>query len=81
MKTQITAVDLMLYASQVDEQSDSIFKNDLLGAMAKLKLEISDLDRNFPEIALPTIIESYVVVNDDNPEKSHLRETRKCRLK
>ena len=76
MKTQITTVDLMLYASQVDEQADSIFKNDLLGAIAKLKLEISDLNRNLPEIALPTVIESYVVVNDDSSEKSHLRDSK-----
>ena len=76
IKDRITTVDLMLYASQVDEQSDSIFNNDLLGAIAKLKLEISDLNRNLPEIALPTIIESYIVVNDDNFEKSHLRENK-----
>ena len=76
IKDRITTVDLMLYASQVDEQSDSIFNNDLLGAIAKLKLEISDLNRNLPEIALPTIIESYIVVNDDNSEKSHLRENK-----
>jgi hypothetical protein len=75
-KTQITTVDLMLYASKVDEQSDSIFKNDLLGAIAKLKLEISDLKRNLPERALPTIMESYLVVNNDIAEKSHLSESK-----
>jgi hypothetical protein len=74
IKDRITTVDLMLYASQVDEQSDSIFNNDLLGVIAKLKLEISDLNRNLPEIALPTIIESYIVVNNDISEKSHLRD-------
>ena len=76
IKDRITTVDLMLYASQVDEQSDSIFNNDLLGAIAKLKLEISDLNRNLPEMDLPTVIESYIVVNDDNFEKSHLRENK-----
>ena len=76
IKDRITTVDLMLYASQVDEQSDSIFNNDLLGAIAKLKLEISDLNRNLPEIALPTIIESYIVVNDDSSRKSHLSESK-----
>jgi hypothetical protein len=75
-KTQITTVDLMLYASQVDEQSDSIFNNDLLSVIAKLKLEISDLNRNLPEIALPTIIESCIVVNDDISKKSHLRDSK-----
>ncbi len=73
-KTQITTVDLMLYASQVDEQSDSIFNNDLLGVIAKLKSEIFDLNRSLPEIALPTIIESYIVVSNDISEKSHLRD-------
>ena len=34
------------------------------------------MNRNLPEIALPTIIESYVVVNDDSSEKSHLRENK-----
>lgn len=76
IKDRITTVDLMLYASQVNEQSDSIFKNDLPGAIAKLKLEISDLNRNLPEIALPTIIESYTVVIDNNSEKSHLSESK-----
>jgi len=73
-KTQIATVDLMLYASQVDEQSDSIFNNDLLGVIAKLKSEIFDLNRSLPEIALPTIIESYIVVSNDISEKSHLRD-------
>jgi len=76
IKDRITTVDLMLYASQVDQQSDSIFNNDLLGVIAKLKLEISDLNRNLPEIALPTIIESYIVVNNDISEKSHLRDSK-----
>lgn len=75
-KTRITTVDLMLYDSQVDEQSDSIFNNNLLGAIAKLKLEISDLKRNLPERALPTIMESYVVVNNDISKKSHLSESK-----
>ncbi len=76
IKDRITTVDLMLYASQVDQQSDSIFNNDLLGVIAKLKLEISDLNRNLPEIALPTIIESYIVVNNDISAKSHLRDSK-----
>ena len=76
IKDRITTVDLMLYASQVDQQSDSIFNNDLLGVIAKLKLEISDLNRNLPEIALPTIIESCIVVNDDISKKSHLRDSK-----
>jgi hypothetical protein len=73
-KTQITTVDLMLYASQVDEQSDSIFNNDLLDAITKLKLKISDLKRNLPERASPTIIQSYLVVNNDIAENSYLSE-------
>lgn len=72
-KDEISTTDLNRYSSVIREQEDTLFENDFIEILNKLKNEISDLRRNLPNKKFPTIIQTYVVCKHS---KSNLKESK-----
>ncbi len=58
-------LDIEVFESIVREVTDSIFKNELSEKIAKLKIEISDLQRNLPQRSKPLITDSFLVTSSE----------------
>ena len=58
-------LDIEVFESIVREVTDSIFKNGLSEKIAKLKIEISDLQRNLPQRSRPLITDSFLITSNE----------------
>jgi|688.fasta_scaffold859748_1 hypothetical protein len=61
--------DLEVFESVIKEVTNSIFKTELTDKLAKLKLEITDLQRNLPKRLGPIITDSFLINSQSGSNK------------
>jgi hypothetical protein len=64
-KQGINTLDLDVFESILSDVTESIFKNGLSEKIAKLKIEISDLQRNLPQRSRPLITDSFLITSNE----------------
>ena len=62
-------LDLEVFEAVIKQVTESIFKTELVDKLAKLKLEITDLQRNLPQRSRPIITDSFLINSQSGSTK------------